>query len=230
QRAGGVRPAAPAHGSARRPATVTGEDLHDPRHGVGSVEHAGRAPHHLDSLHVVGGEICEVVGPARRILWHTVDQHLHVVALPSAKKQRGLAPVRIRGDHVRAGNGSQCLGHRADAALAQLRAEGRLTAGWHRDNLQYAIDKNGPADTTTFPFSSSEWITRTGVDARLNLRPVASAIVTVGGAFEREAMSGTTLDTSRSRNDGAAYLQIVTAPERLVSVAAGARLEANQRL
>src|SRR5437660_195699 len=42
-------------------------------------------------------------------------------------------------------------------------------------------------------------------------------------------MSGTTLDTSRSRNDGAVYLQIVTAPERLVSVAAGARLEANQR-
>ena len=116
------------------------------------------------------------------------------------------------------------LGH-----VFSARAEGRLTAGWHRDNLQYAIDKNGPADTTTFPFSSSEWITRTGVDARLNLRPVASAIVTVGGAFEREAMSGTTLDTSRSRNDGAVYLQIVTAPERLVSVAAGARLEANQR-
>src|SRR2546429_1631445 len=116
------------------------------------------------------------------------------------------------------------LGH-----VFSSRAEGRLTAGWHRDNLQYAIAKNGPADSTTFPYSSSDWITRTGVDARLNLRLLASAIVTVGGAFEREAMSGTTLDTARSRNDGAVYLQIVTAPERLVSVAAGARLEANQR-
>ena len=116
------------------------------------------------------------------------------------------------------------LGH-----VFSSRAEGRLTAGWHRDNLQYAIAKNGPADSTTFPYSSSDWITRTGVDARLNLRPLASAIVTVGGAFEREAMSGTTLDTARSRNDGAAYLQVVTAPERAVSVAVGARLEDNQR-
>src|SRR5207244_2300208 len=38
------------------------------------------------------------------------------------------------------------LGH-----VFSARAEGRLTAGWHRDNLQYAIDKNGPADTTTSP-------------------------------------------------------------------------------
>ena len=116
------------------------------------------------------------------------------------------------------------LGH-----LFSSRTEGRLTAGWHRDNLQYAIAKNGPADSTTFPYSSSDWITRTGVDARLNLRPFASATVTVGGAFEREAMSGTTLDSARSRNDGAAYLQVVTAPERALSLAVGARLEDNQR-
>jgi len=116
------------------------------------------------------------------------------------------------------------LGH-----VFSSRTEGRLTAGWHRDNLQYAIAKNGPADSTTFPYSSSDWITRTGVDARLNVRPLASAIVTVGGALEREAMSGTTLDSARSRNDGAAYLQVVTAPERAVSVAVGARLEDNQR-
>ena len=116
------------------------------------------------------------------------------------------------------------LGH-----VFSSRTEGRFTAGWHRDNLQYAIAKNGPADSTTFPYSSSDWITRTGVDARLNVRPLASAIVTVGGAFEREAMSGTTLDSARSRNDGAAYLQVVTAPERAVSVAVGARLEDNQR-
>ncbi len=107
--------------------------------------------------------------------------------------------------------------------------EGRITAEWHRDNLQYAIDKNGPADTTTFPFSSSDWTTRTGLDARLNLRAPASAVVTVGGAFEREAMNGTTLDALRSRNDGAAYLQVVTAREWPVSLTVGARLEDNQR-
>jgi vitamin B12 transporter len=108
------------------------------------------------------------------------------------------------------------------------RVEGRITADWHRDNLQYAIDKNGPADTTTFPFSSSDRTTRIGLDARLNLRPT-SAVVTVGGAFEREAMNGTTFETSRSRNDGAIYLQVLTAPERPVSLTVGARLEDNQR-
>lgn len=106
--------------------------------------------------------------------------------------------------------------------------EGRITADWHRDNQQYAIGKNGPADTTTFPFSSSDWVTRTGLEARLNLRP-ASAVVTVGGSFERETMNGTTLDTSRSRNDGAAYVQVVTAPEQPLSLTLGGRLEDNQR-
>ena len=109
------------------------------------------------------------------------------------------------------------------------RLAGRITAQWHRDNLQYAIDKNGPADSTTFPYSSSDWMTRSGLDARLNVRPLAAAIVTVGGAFEREAMSGTTLATSRARNDGAIYLQVVTAPERRVSSTVGTRLESNQR-
>lgn len=109
------------------------------------------------------------------------------------------------------------------------RFEGRLIADWHRDNYQYAIDKNGPADTTTFPYSSSDWVMRMGFDTRLNVRLAGSEVVTVGGAFEREAMHGTTLDTSRSRNDRAIYLQLVTGPERRVGLAAGARLEDNQR-
>src|SRR5256714_4891498 len=108
------------------------------------------------------------------------------------------------------------------------RVTGRITAQWHRDNLQYAIDKNGPADNTTFPYSSSDWMTRSGLDARLNVRPLAAAIVTVGGAFEREAMSGTTLATSRARNDGAIYLQVVTATERRLSGTAAKPLEGNQ--
>src|SRR3989442_3258777 len=32
-----------------------------------------------------------------------------------------------------------------------------LFRSWHRDNSQYAIGPNSPADTTTFPYSSSDW-------------------------------------------------------------------------
>ena len=116
------------------------------------------------------------------------------------------------------------LGHRFSG-----RVEGRLTADWHRDNSQYAIGPNSPADTTTFPYSSSDWVTRTGLDARLNVTLAARDVITVGGALERQAMNGTTLDMPRSRNDGAVYVQLVSPLERSVSLAVGARLEDNQR-
>ncbi len=109
------------------------------------------------------------------------------------------------------------------------RVEGRLTAGWRRENYQYAIGLNGPADTTTFPYSSSDWVTRENVDARANLRLERSAVLTMGAALEREAMQGTTLAGSRSRNDGAVYLQLATASERVANLTLGARLEDNQR-
>ena len=109
------------------------------------------------------------------------------------------------------------------------RVEGRLNAAWHRENYQYAIGPNGPADTTTFPFSSSDWTTRTGLEARINATLPQSDVVTLGVALEREAMSGTTLDTARTRNDGAVSLQLQTGPERPVTLILGARLEDNQR-
>ncbi len=107
--------------------------------------------------------------------------------------------------------------------------EGRVTGTWHRDNSQYAIAPNGPSDTTTFPFSSSDWVTRAGLDGRANLRLSGGHVVTVGGAFEHETMQGTTLNGSRSRDDGAAYLQLVTDLERPFSMTLGARLDDNQR-
>jgi vitamin B12 transporter len=107
--------------------------------------------------------------------------------------------------------------------------ESRLTGTWHRDNAQYAIAPNGPSDTTTFPFSSSDWVTRAGVDGRANVRLSGGDVVTVGGAFEHETMQGTTLDRPRSRDDGAAYLQLVTDLARPFSVTLGARLDDNQR-
>jgi vitamin B12 transporter len=109
------------------------------------------------------------------------------------------------------------------------RVEGRITAGWHRDDYQYAIAPNGPADTTTFPYSSSDRVTREGLDARANVRLARSDVLTTGLAFEREAMQGTTLAGAPSRNDGAVYLQLATARERAANFTLGARLDDNQR-
>ncbi len=116
------------------------------------------------------------------------------------------------------------LGH-----IFSPRLEGRLAADWHRDNYQYAIAPNGPSDTTTFPYASSDWVTREGADARANLRLGTSDVLTAGAAFERQAMQGTTLAGSRSRNNGATYLQLVTGLERPLSLTLGARLEDNER-
>jgi len=116
------------------------------------------------------------------------------------------------------------LGHRFSG-----RVESRLTADWRRDNNQYAIGPNSSADTTTFPYSSSDWVTRSGLDARLNLTLAPRDVITVGGALERQAMNGTTLAMPRSRNNGAVYLQVASPLERLVGLAVGARLEDNQR-
>ncbi|HEX4627309.1 MAG TPA: TonB-dependent receptor [Gemmatimonadales bacterium] len=109
------------------------------------------------------------------------------------------------------------------------RIDAHLTGTWRRDNAQYTIAPNGPSDTTTFPFASSDWVTRTGADGRANLRFPGGDIVTLGGAFEHEAMEGSTLAGPRSRDDGAAYAQLVTGLERLASLMAGARLEDNER-
>ncbi len=109
------------------------------------------------------------------------------------------------------------------------RLDGHITAAWRRDNYRYAIAPNGPTDTTTFPFRSSDWVTREGLDARADLRLFRRDVLTLGTAFERETMEGTTLDASRARNDGAVYLQVVTGPARPVSLTLGARLEDNQR-
>src|SRR5206468_3615221 len=109
--------------------------------------------------------------------------------------------------------------------VVSARVEGRFTAAWRRDNYQYAIGPNGPADTTTFPYSSSDWVTREGLDARANVRLAQSDVLTVGTAFEREAMQGTTLAAARSRNGGAVYLQLATVRERAANFTVGARLD-----
>jgi vitamin B12 transporter len=121
------------------------------------------------------------------------------------------------------------LGHLFSPGL-----DAHLTADWHRDNLQYAIGPNDATDTSVFsphaPFNSSDWVTRIGVDGRTNVHLSSGDIVTVGGAFERERMDGTTLaDTEHARNNGAAYVQLVTGVSRPMSWTLGARLDDNQR-
>ena len=109
------------------------------------------------------------------------------------------------------------------------RLDGGLTATWHRDNYQYAIAPNDSSDHTTFASSSSDWNTRTGLDARVNARLPQQDLITLGVALEREAVEGTSLATAQSRNDGAIYLQVLTPPERSASLTLGARLEDNER-
>lgn len=106
--------------------------------------------------------------------------------------------------------------------------DAHLSAGWHRDNYQYAIAPNSATDTTTFPYSSSDWVTREDLEGRANLRLAGSDVLTVGGAFDREAMDGTTLGGPRSRNDGGVYLQLVTRRLHRANITLGARLEDNQ--
>src|SRR5213082_1087475 len=48
--------------------------------------------------------------------------------------------------------------------------ESRVTGAWHRDNAQYAIAPNDSSDTRNFPFSSSDWVMRAGLDGRTNVR------------------------------------------------------------
>jgi vitamin B12 transporter len=109
------------------------------------------------------------------------------------------------------------------------RVDALLTGTWRRSNYQYAIAPNGPSDTTTFPYSSSDWVTRTAVDGRTNIRAAGQSTVTLGAAFDHEAMEGTTVGAPHSRNDGAVYAQLVTSPERPVNAMVGLRLDDNQR-
>ncbi len=101
-------------------------------------------------------------------------------------------------------------------------------------NNQHQLER-GPSvgldlgHTTTFPYASSDWITRLGLDARGDVRLLARDALSFGTALEREAMAGTTLDRSRSRTNGAIYLQAVSSPARPVNLTIGARLEDNER-
>jgi vitamin B12 transporter len=41
-----------------------------------------------------------------------------------------------------------------------------LTGTWHRDNYQYSVTPNDSSDVTNFPYASSDWVTRQGMQGR----------------------------------------------------------------
>lgn len=104
-----------------------------------------------------------------------------------------------------------------------------LKGTWRRDNLQYAIAPNDSTDTFNFPFSSSDWITRQGLEGRSVWHLSPANALTVGADLEHQKMAGSTLGSVHTRDDGAGFFELVTGLDRPFGVTAGARLEDNQR-
>lgn len=107
--------------------------------------------------------------------------------------------------------------------------ETRMTFDLRRDEYQYALAPNGPTDTTTFAYSSTDWTTRRGAGVRADIHLPNTDVATVGTEYEHEAMTGATTGQPRLRDNGAFYGQIAGGVARRVSYTLGARLEDNQR-
>ena len=104
-----------------------------------------------------------------------------------------------------------------------------LSGTWRRDNFEYAIAPNDSTDVYNLPYSSSDWVTRQGSQARADVHLSGSDVVTIGAAFEHQRMEGTTLVQPRTRDDGAGFVEVVTGLDRSLGFTAGGRLEDNQR-
>ena len=107
--------------------------------------------------------------------------------------------------------------------------EVHVAGAWHRDNYEYAIRPNDSTDLVNSPYASSDWWTRQGLEGRAVARLAPGAVLTAGTAFEHQMMTGTTLGATRTRDDGAGFLELVTGLDRALSLTAGARLDDNQR-
>ena len=104
QRGVGSRLQLRAH-AGRLTLTRAREDLHDARHRIGAVQHADRAAHDLDPVHVIGRQMGKIDPAARLIERHTVQEHLHVIALAAAHEQRRLPTDAASLHDVDTGNG-----------------------------------------------------------------------------------------------------------------------------
>ena len=73
---------------------MSGEDLHDSGHGIGSIENARWSTHDLDAFDVVQCEQAEIERATRIIERDAVDEHLRVIALAAAREERRRRAIR----------------------------------------------------------------------------------------------------------------------------------------
>src|SRR5438046_9475020 len=102
-----------ATGSAR-------EYLHDSRHGIRSVENAGRPAHDLDAIDIIGGQVAEIEVPAGGVHWHAIDKHFGVAALAPPQEEGceragSSALLMCRERHF-----MQCVGHERHEARSMV--------------------------------------------------------------------------------------------------------------
>ena len=116
-----------------------GKQVHHPGHGIGAVEQAGGAFHHLNAVHAIAIYLNAVlIAPLLALLAQAVEHGQHpVVAQPPDK---GLAHVRARGDGVRPGM------PRTAASMALALALRRISLTRQgRNGYRRTADFGGPA-------------------------------------------------------------------------------------
>jgi len=130
---------------------------------------------------------------------------------------------------------SLVLGLQAERRLGD-RVTVHLQAGTHEARSALRDPPDGPADTTGFYAGRSGGDqSRRDVDVRLDFRPVPEATLTVGGSWEHEAGTDSTVSfssfgpyrsrTSATRHDVSGYLQLLEHPSPAWTLTAGARLD-----
>jgi vitamin B12 transporter len=119
------------------------------------------------------------------------------------------------------------------------RVEARLLLAGTEGSGRVDQEPNTPADTLGYyAFRSFDRLSRRSADARVNLHAAQGTVITAGAALETEAERGSSLSLSQygpspggmvvSRWDRAAYLQVLSDPERRLALNAGVRAERNQ--
>lgn len=115
----------------------------------------------------------------------------------------------------------------------------RLQLTDHEASTGLRDAQDGPADTTGFYANRLDGRQgRRGADLRLDLRPGGRTVVSVGGTWERETGSDSSVSVSpagpyrsrstAARRDLAGYLQVLSRPAVGLSLTAGARVDDDQ--
>src|SRR5918999_354112 len=101
-------------------AIASGENLDDAGDRVGPVQHARGTAYDLNAIDIRDGEMCNVNRTTCIIHRHTIDEHLGVVALAAAQKNRCLRAERAGLYDRRAGNIAKRVSKASDPTRAKL--------------------------------------------------------------------------------------------------------------